>query len=94
MTSSLNPLQQTEVHAQMRSVVHKVKIGEEALKDDYVLMRESFSLINALSSGVQLPLKLQLNDIALPKVTLDLVPFKHYLADSFGTITANTDTNK
>ena len=78
----------------MQSVVHKVIVGERALKDDYELMKESFSLIDSLSSGVHVPLKQQLNDVALPKVSLDLGLFKHYLSEKFGTISANTDPNK
>lgn len=78
----------------MQSVLHKVMVGEEALRDDYVLMKESAPLIDSLSSGVQLPLKQQLNVMALPKVSLDLGPFKQYLSEKFGTISANTDPNK
>ena len=78
----------------MQSVLHKVMVGEEALRDDYVLMQESSSLIDSLSSGVQLPLKQQFNDVAVPKISLDLGPFKQYLSEKFGTISANTKLNK
>ena len=77
----------------MQSVLHKVIVGERALKDDYELMKES-SLIDSLSSGVHVPLKQQLNDVAQPKVSLNLGAFKHYLSEKFGTISANADPNK
>lgn len=78
----------------MQSVLHKVIVGERALTDDYELMKESFSLIDSLSGGVQLPLKEQLSDMARPKVTLDLAPFRKYLSEKFGNISATTDPNK
>ena len=78
----------------MQSVLHKVIVGERALRDDYELMKESFSLIDSLSSGVHVPLKHQLNAVAVPKVSLELGPFKHYLSEKFGTISANADPNK
>ena len=78
----------------MQSVLYKVMVGERALQDDYELMKESSSLIDSLSCGVQLPLKQQFGDVALPKVSLELGPFKKYLSEKFGTITATSDPNK
>jgi hypothetical protein len=78
----------------MQALGQKIIIGERALENDYELMKESSSLIDSLSCGVQVPLNQQLNDVALPKVTVDLVQFKKYLTEKFGTISATSDPNK
>ena len=53
-----------------------MKVAERVVNDDYELMKESSSLIDSLTRGVQLPLtQWQLNDVTLPKLTFDLKQF-------------------
>ena len=53
-----------------------MKIAERVLNDDYELMKESSSLIDSLTRGVQLPLmQWQPDDVTLPKLTFDLRQF-------------------
>ena len=67
----------------------KVKSGEDALKDDYLLVSQSSSLIRTLTSDNRLPLLLKEDDLCPPKVKFDLVGYLGYLDEHLGTISTN-----
>ena len=82
-------LQQAQLCSEVRETTAKVRLAHDALENDYLLLRESQSLIDGLSSHHQLPPEVNQDGLCSVKVSLNLTGFKEYLGDSLGAIQTN-----
>ena len=83
-------LQQAKLHTQMQALAAVIQKSQEAVDNDFILLKEAPSIIDHLRSiDMATDIVGESDDLCPPVVRLNLSGFKEYLVECLATITAN-----